>query len=298
MELRHIRYFVAVAQELHFRRAAETLRISQPPLSQQIRQLEHELKIAVFTRDRRGVSLTPAGKRFLPYARRILATVDSAVLAAREGTPNLLKLGFVSSAAMLLAPITRKFREFHPALDLRLVEASSSRQGDMLRSGELDIGLLRGPWASPGFVVEVVARDKLCIVFANDNPLADDPALRLADLVNERFVFFPRELGPGFFDTAMAACNKAGFTPQLDQVAGSTLTIVSLVAAGQGFSLVPSRLAATSNGVTSRIPSDLDAETLLVAAYPVARRDSELTRSLIDIMKAYGESNGAQPPNF
>jgi DNA-binding transcriptional LysR family regulator len=286
MELRHIKYFLAVAEELHFRRAAEILHISQPPLSQQIRQLEEELRVELFVRDRRRVSLTPAGKRFLPYARRVLAAVDSAVLVARQGEPNSLRIGFVSSSAMLLPSIIKKFRECNPSVDLHLVEASTSRQGDMLRTGELDIGLLRAPWASQGFISEVVSRDKLSIVLANDHPLANDPTLKLADLVNERFVFFPRELGPGFFDTVMAACNRAGFAPELDQVAGSTLTIVSLVAAGQGFSLVPSQLAATSKGVTSRITSDLDAETVLVAAYAADKKDSDLTKSLVEIVKA------------
>lgn len=287
MELRHIRYFIAVAEELHFRKAAELLHISQPPLSQQIRQLEEYLKVPLFNRDRRGVSLTVAGKRFLPYARRIVAAVQSGVTVAREGTPNSLKIGFVSSASMLLVPIMRKFREIHPDVDLRISEASTSRQSEMLTTGELDVGLLRAPWARPGFMSDVVARDKLCLVLANDHPLADKPGLKLADLVNERFVFFHRELGPGFFDTAIAACNRAGLSPQLDQVAGSTLTIVSLVAAGQGFSLVPSILAATSNGVTARTPEDLDAETLLVAAYQTEKRDNAIIRSLVDIIKTY-----------
>jgi DNA-binding transcriptional LysR family regulator len=286
MELRHIRYFLAVAEELHFRKAAETLHISQPPLSQQIRQLEEELKIALFVRNKRGVALTPAGKRLLPYARRILAAVDAAVLTTRQGAPNLVKIGFVSSAAMLLSPMMHRFRELHPEVDLRMVEASTSRQGDMLRAGELDVGLLRAPWASPGFISEVVARDRLAIILANDHPLADNPRLKLADLVNERFVFFPRELGPGYFDTVMAACNRAGLAPELDQIAGSTLTIINLVAAGQGFSLVPSQLAATSKGVTARIPKDLDAETLLVTAYSEDKKDTVLTRSLVKVIKA------------
>ncbi|HWA44984.1 MAG TPA: LysR substrate-binding domain-containing protein [Hypericibacter adhaerens] len=285
MELRHIKYFLAVAEELHFRKAAEALHISQPPLSQQIRQLEDELKVALFARNKRGVSLTPAGKRFLPHARRILAAVDSAVLVTRQGVPNLVKIGFVSSASMLLAPIMKRFRDGHPTVDLRLVEASTSRQGDMLRAGELDIGLLRAPWTSPGFVTETVARDKLAIILANDHPRAGDPKLKLADLADERFVFFPRELGPGYFDTVMAACNRAGLAPDLDQVAGSTLTIINLVAAGQGFSLVPLQLAAMSKGVTVHLPDDLEAETLLVAAYVEDKKDAELTRSLVTIFR-------------
>ncbi|QEX17289.1 LysR family transcriptional regulator [Hypericibacter terrae] len=286
MELRHIKYFLAVAEELHFRKAAETLHISQPPLSQQIRQLEEELKVPLFVRNKRGVSLTPAGKRFLPYAQRILAAVDSAILVTRQGVPDRVKFGFVSSAAMLLSPVMHRFREAHPSVDLRMVEASTSRQGDMLRAGELDVGLLRAPWASPGFISEIVARDKLAIILANDHPRANDPKLKLADLVHERFVFFPRELGPGYFDSVMAACNRAGLAPELDQIAGSTLTIINLVAAGQGFSLVPSQLAAISKGVTARIPKDLDGDTLLVAAYAQDKKDAELTRSLVKIIRA------------
>lgn len=282
-----------MAEELHFRKAAEGLHISQPPLSQQIRQLEEYLGVPLFERDRRRVALTQAGTRFLPHARRILAAVQQGLSAARETAPDVLRVGFVSSATMFLVPMMRRFREAHPGVELRVVEASTSKQSDMLATGDIDIGLVRGPWSRYGYSADVIARDRVGLVIANDAPLASKPDLRLADFAHQRFVFFNRELGPGFFDTVIAACNAAGFSPQLDQVAGSLLTVISLVAAGQGYSLVPDSLARQSNGVTVRIPPDLGAETELLVAYPTTKKDDAVVRSLIDIVRDVGSSSQA-----
>ena len=285
MELRQLKYFIAVAEELHFRNAAQRLNISQPPLSRQIRRLEEDIKVHLFVRNKRGVSLTPAGKRFLPYAKNILKSIDLAAEVARQGNPKAVTLGFVSSASMLLPPVLRRVRETHPTIELKMIEAGSQRQKDMIRAGELDIALVRGPWSCPGVISEAVQDDDLSIILANDHPRATDSTLKLADLAAEPFVFFPRELGPGFFDTVMSACNQAGFAPELTQVAGSTLTIIALVAAGQGYSLMPTRLATSSRGVTVRRPQDLTAQTQLSIAYPEGRESWELTASIVHAFK-------------
>ncbi len=285
MKLRQIEYFVAVAEELHFRNAARRLNISQPPLSQQIQQLEEHLGVALFSRDKTGVSLTPAGRRLLPHARHILKSIEAASKAARHDEIKGLNVGFVSSASPMLAPVIRRIRETFPDIDLRMTEANSARQADMLRAGLIDMALVRGPWACAGFIREVIAEEQLALILASDHPRASDPALKLADLANEPFVFFPRELGPGFFDTVVGACNRAGFSPELNQVAGSTLTMIALVASGQGFSLVPTRLALVAKGIATLHPSDLDATSVLLAAFHESRRQMEPIPSIIRIFK-------------
>lgn len=285
MELRHIRYFVAVAEELHFRRAAERLNVSQPPLSQQIRQLEEELGVALFHRNRRNVSLTPAGRRFLPRARRILSEVDTAILLTKRGSAQAFTVGFVSSATSLMAPILRNFRSAHPEIDLRLVEGSTSQQGDMLRTGEIDVGFLRPPVPGRGINTEILMREKLALILANDHPLAGRSELKLADMARERFVLFPRPLGPGLFDSIIVACRKAGFSPEIDQIGESMLTILGLVAAGQGVSLVPASLSREASGVVFHQPSDLEEETVLAAAYSIERLGSPFIRTFIDAVR-------------
>lgn len=285
MELRHIRYFVAVAEELHFRRAAERLNVSQPPLSQQIRQLEEELGVALFHRNRRGVSLTPAGRRFLPRARRILSDVDIALLLTKRDSAQTFTVGFVSSATSLMAPILRNFRGAHPDIDLRLVEGSTSQQGDMLRSGEIDVGFLRPPVPGRGVNTEILVQERLALILADDHPLAGRPHLKLADMARERFVLFPRPLGPGLFDSIIVACRKAGFSPEIDQIGDSMLTILGLVAAGQGVSLVPSSLKREASGVVFHQPSDLEETTALAAAYSVERLGIPFIRMFIDSVR-------------
>jgi DNA-binding transcriptional LysR family regulator len=289
MNLRQLKYFVAVSEELHFRNAARRLNISQPPLSRQIKELEEDLKVELFIRGQRGVSLTPAGRRLLPHARRILKSVKTARRAARGEESNTITIGFVSSASVLVPSISQQIRARIPEIDLRLIEAGSARQSDMLRVRELDIALLRGPWTNPEYASEEVSRDNLALIVPKDYPRAGDPDLKLADLSSEPFVFFPRELGPSFFDTAISACYSAGFSPTINQVAGSTLTMIALVASGQGFSLVPANLANMAKGVTVLNPSDLNSTTLLLAAYPKARKLSEPTASIIEILKQFGD---------
>ena len=289
MNLRQLKYFVAVSEDLHFRNAARRLNISQPPLSRQIKELEEDLRVELFVRGRRGVSLTPGGRRLLPYARRILKSVETARQAAQGDDNNTITIGFVSSASVLIPSIAQKIRARIPEIDLRLIEAGSAQQGDMLRVGELDIALLRGPWSNIEYASEEIRRDNLALIVPNDYLRAGDPDLKLADLASEPFVFFPRELGPSFFDTAISACHAAGFSPTINQVVGSTLTMIALVASGQGFSLVPANLADMAKGVTVHKPSDLNSTTLLLAVYAKAGKLNKSTASIIEILKQFGD---------
>ena len=243
MELRHFRYFVAVAEELHFGRAAARLHLAQPPLSRQIHQLEAELGVQLFTRTRRRIQLTPAGAVFLAEARRALAQADQAVAAARraaQGEHALLRVGFIGAASYSILPaIVRAFRERCPTVGLTLHEMTTAQQLQALRAGRLDIGFVRPPVVAPDLVVETVLREPLMVALPLMHPLAPTETVALAALAREPFVLFPRELAPDLYDQIGDLCERAGFRPQVTQEAVQMQTVVRLVGAGVGVSLVP-----------------------------------------------------------
>lgn len=243
IELRHLRYFVAVAEELHFSRAAEKLQMAQPPLSQQIRQLEAHLGVTLLLRGRRTVGLTEAGRVFLDEARRTLRQADVAVQAAREaGRGNLgrLNVSFVTSAPFnVLPPILRAFRERHGGVDLALHEASSAEQGEALLDGRFDVGFVRLPLEAPGIAREVILRETLVAALPEGHPLAAARRVDLGRLAGEPFILVPRAVTPGFHDLVIRACGEAGFSPTVTQEASQMQTIIGLVGAGLGVSLVP-----------------------------------------------------------
>ena len=243
MELRHVRYFLAVAEELHFGRAARRLRIAQPPLSRQIRDLEIELAAPLFSRTRREVSLTAAGAVFLPRAREILALVDRAAVdvgRTARGESGTLSIGYVSSVAYAgLGPILRAFRARHPDVHVKVRQLPPTEQLRALRARELDLGLLRMPFDDTGVVTTVLRREALMAAIPTDHPLAGRKRIALADLAKEPFVLFPRASSPPFFDYVISLCQAAGFSPQIAYEATYT-DLLSLVSAGFGVSLVPS----------------------------------------------------------
>ncbi|MGW1344980.1 LysR family transcriptional regulator [Kribbella sp. NPDC002412] len=249
MELRHLRYFVAVAEELHFGRAAVRLGIRQPPLSQQIKALEDDLGVVLFDRDSRKVRLTAAGEALYPAARDLLGAARAAEQATRQagrGESGRLALGFVGSATNQLLPrALRDFRQRYPEVSLRLRELTTMQQVHALRDGSLDIGLLRPPLPeaeAAGLVVEPIGAERLVAVVPDDHPRARQRVVAVRDLAEEPFVLFPRALGPGLHDQILAYCAEAGFTPVVAQEAVQMQTIVALVAAGLGVSLVPASM--------------------------------------------------------
>jgi DNA-binding transcriptional LysR family regulator len=252
VELRHLRYFLAVAEHLHFGRAAETLGIRQPPLSQQIQALEAELGVALFDRSARQVRLTAAGEAFRPDAQRAVDHAGAATRAAQRasrGETGHLVVGFVGSAALtVLPPLLRAFRDRYPDVTLDLRELTTAEQAGQLRAGRLDIGLLRPPVPEPhadGLHVESVGRERLVAALPAGHRLARTRGIALVRLAHEPFVLFPRRLGPGLRDQIDDYCRSAGFTPTVVQEAVQMQTILGLVAAGLGVSLVPSSLTRT-----------------------------------------------------
>lgn len=248
IELRHLRYFVAVAEHGGFRRAAERLHVSQPPLSQQIAQLEQRLGVALLTRSRRGATLTAAGETFLRDARMLLAELDRAVAAARRagsGTTGLVRLGFVGSAAYPLVPdIVRAFRAARPEVEVRLRELSTAEQLEALAAGALDVGFARTPLDDLAVEIEPIATEPILAALPEGHPLAQRSAVRLRDLAAEPFVMFPRAQAPGFFDHLVNLVAATGIAPRIVQEAREMQTIVGLVASGLGVTLVPASVAA------------------------------------------------------
>jgi DNA-binding transcriptional LysR family regulator len=246
MELRHARYFVAVAEELHFGRAAERLLMAQPPLSQQIQNLEEELGVQLFLRTKRRVQLTEAGKAFLPQARLMLQQAEQAIQVAQRasrGETGSLTVGFVGSACYaLLPPLLRRFRENYPDVHVTLHELTTSQQVQELQQHRLHVGLLRPPISDTALRVETIFREALIVALPNDHPLISLSQVPLRMLANEAFILFPPTLGPGFYHQIISICLQVGFTPRVAQEAVQMQTIVSLVAGGMGIALVPASL--------------------------------------------------------
>ena len=248
MELRHLRYFVAVAEELHFSRAAERLHVAQPPLSQQIRKLEDELGVRLLERTRRRVQLTDAGRVVLEEARRTLSQAERVLNAARgaaEGSVGLLRVGFSSSAPYTTLPaILRTFRARFPGVVLNLVERSTEEQVGMLAAGALDVGFLRRPIpdAPESLVVRTILHEPLILALPQEHRLRRQRSIPVRSLAGEPFVLFPRQAAPGLYDEIMALCRRSGFVPRVAQEAVQMQTIVSLVSAGLGVAIVPASM--------------------------------------------------------
>jgi DNA-binding transcriptional LysR family regulator len=243
VELRHLRYFIAVAEELHFGRAAERLCIAQPPLSQQIRQLEHELGFALFSRTQRRVELTAAGRLFLDEARGALAGLEKAAAAGRRiarGEAGWLGIGFVGTATYELLPaLLSAYRARYPDVELVLRELVSARQADALREKRIHVGLARPALAEDGLVSETLVREPLVAALSEGHPLSGARELRLDELAAEPFILFPRHPKPSYADYIHGVCEAAGFAPNVVQESAEIHTAVSLVAAGMGVTLVP-----------------------------------------------------------
>ncbi|MCO4035131.1 LysR family transcriptional regulator [Pseudomonas aeruginosa] len=291
MELRHLRYFIAVAEELHFGRAAERLGISQPPLSQQIQALEEEIGARLFERTNRRVELTDAGRLFLDESRQVLAQVDKAVLLARRahlGELGELKIGFTSSAPFTstIPSSIHAFRKAYPDVHLDLQEMSSRQVLKALLEESLQVGVIR-PLALPDAVHWVeLFREPLVAVLRADHPLAagSEDGLAIAALAEEPFVFFPRSYGTGLYDQVIALTRQAGFSPRIAQEASEAMTIIGLVSAGLGVAILPASFRRTRvDGVVYRTLSDPEATT---AVWLVRRQNegSPLALSFIDLV--------------
>ena len=248
MELRHIRYFLAVAEERHFTRAAAKVGIGQPPLSQQIKDLEGEVGTALFHRVAHGAELTEAGKAFLSLVKEMPLIAEKATMAARRaarGETGSLRVGFTASATFnVVVPSTiRAFRRAYPDIDLSLEEANTAPLITRLREGTLDAAFLRPDAAGTGELqVRRLSEEPMVVALPKRHHAAAFEQINLALLKDDPFLLFPREIAPTLYDTVVDACRKAGFEPIIGQVAQHMSSIVYLVAAELGVSVVPASM--------------------------------------------------------
>jgi DNA-binding transcriptional LysR family regulator len=285
MELRHLRYFVAVAEEGHVTRAAERLGIQQPPLSQQIRALERELDAPLFRRKPRGVELTPAGQALFDAARAILARADEAVVATRRaalGEAGRIGIGFTSSASFhpFVPRAIRAFREAYKLVALALEESGTTELVDALRARTIDAAFVRSPVGeSPDLVVRPLLAEPMVAALPSGHRLATPGGVvPLAALAGETFILYRRPVGPGLHDAIIAACDRAGFSPAIGQEAPRMLSTLSLVAAGLGVTVVPASMSRLeAEGVVYR---PLDPAARLTAPLNLACRRDEISAAV------------------
>ena len=249
MELRHLRYFVAVAEERNFTRAAAKLGIGQPPLSLQIKDLEAELDVRLFRRVPHGAELTSAGECFLEEVRGILSDVRRACSSAQRaarGESGRLRVGFTGSAAFYpaVSATVRAYGCAFPGVHLSLEESNTKRLMEGFRDGTLDAAFLRpGPEDLQHLHVRAIAAEKMLAVLPDGLPLGGGTSVRLSDLADLPFVLYPRVMGPALYDAITDACRACGFEPRMGQVAPQMSSMVTLVAAGAGVSIVPASLS-------------------------------------------------------
>jgi DNA-binding transcriptional LysR family regulator len=245
MELRHLRYFCAVAEERSFTAAGRRLNVSQSGVSGQIRDLEREIGVALLRRNQREVTLTSEGAVFLGEARDILVRAECAVALAQktsQGQYGKLTIGLCGPVTALFLPrLIRKFRKQHPGVSLLLKERAPFEQVDALLSGEIDVGFTRSVPVEAKHLIkfELLFREPVVAAIPIDNPLAKEERIPVARLASEDLVLYSREAGPEIFDPIIAMCRRARFIPRVAATAGSWQSVLTLVEAGEGIALIP-----------------------------------------------------------
>jgi DNA-binding transcriptional LysR family regulator len=246
MEFRQLRYFVTVAQELHFGKAAERLEITQPALSKQIRVLETELGIQLFTRTKRTVKLTKAGEIFLSEARQLLQQADRAIKLAQRtalGEVGRLTIGFTATAIYTVLPeLIGRFRVHYPQVELEMLELCTEDQVTALNRSEIDLGFLHPPIDARGLEIYPILAEEFVAVLPKQHYLLFKQSLSLEDLAQESFILHPRSEGPFLYDEFLKLCHQAEFKPQIVKEVGSHQTRICLVAAGMGITFIPTGL--------------------------------------------------------
>jgi DNA-binding transcriptional LysR family regulator len=290
MDIRQLRYFVAVAEELNFSQAARRLHMSQPPLSQQVKAMEEELGTILLERTRRSVRLTEPGRLFLIQARSILAQLDGAgdeVRRAARGEAGEIRMAFTGSVPMF-EPFPRfiqAFRERFPAVRVEMGHLSSGAQLQAIADRRIDVGFLRPSHQfAPGPDIETrsIWEDELLAVLPSSHRLARARAgVRMADLADEPFILFPRGIGCGLYDHVMGLCSQAGFAPRVAQEAREGVTILALIAAGTGISILPDTYRnASIPGVVLRPIAKAASKSRLLLAWRAGDRTPLLERFL------------------
>lgn len=289
LDLRRIRYFVAVAEERSFTRAADRLHISQPPLSQNVKALEEEIGVQLLIRDHRGVKPTDAGLVFLRQARHILGSVRHAVdetVRVAAGTSGTVRIGAVTSALFrVFPPVYAALRRRLPDAEIAVYESTSQQQIAQMVRGDIDLAIVHGPVDATGFRVDRLCAERMCAVVPTSHRLAGRGPISLSSLASEDFVLFSREQSPGFFDSIAAMCVRAGFSPRVRHTAREAQTVVRLVGLGLGVSLVSEALDAAQNaGACFRRLSD-PAATIEYCLVSKPEGASQLAQKAVDVVR-------------
>lgn len=302
MELRHLRYFVAVAEECHFTRAAERLGIGQPPLSQQIRQLEAEIGAPLFHRRPRAIALTDAGASLLQDARQILDSAQQALTRTQRvarGEAGALRIGMINSAPFhpFVPRAIRDFGQRYPEATLSLEENSTPVLAAAVAGGDVDVAFVRPLLGNDASLAEEALFDEdMLVALPLGHALARFQSLSLWSLAGERFVLFPRDVGAGLYDEIIATCRQAGFSPQVAQETSQVTSIVNLVAAGLGVSLVPASMQQVhSEGVIYR---PIAGEAPRARMHLIYRRDgaTNIVRNMVALAQALVAEGMQQHP--
>ena len=291
MELRHLRYFVAVAEELNFSRAAERLHIAQPPLSKQIRDLEAQLGVVLFNRTKRRVELTAPGQVFLEKVHQSIQSIEQAVEAVQRASREeigRLSVGFNSSATYGVLPqILRGFRERYPQVELHLHELTTSQQLECLHQHQIDAGILYLPIESSALKVLSVIKETLVVAMPPEShPLAVSSQISIRALSREPFIIPPHRLGGGLYSKIMQFFQQSGFRPTVVQEAMQLQTMISLVAGGVGVALVPASLQNLQRaGVVYRCLQELTSEVTIAIAWRQQDDGSPVLQKFIDAVR-------------
>lgn len=290
IELRHLRYFAAVAEELHFGRAAKRLHIAQPPLSQQIRRLEELLGYQLLIRTSRAVKLTSCGEALLERAGRSMDRIREDLEYVRRvgrGETGYLRVGFIGSGMLTSLPtLLREYRTKYPNVELRLGEFYTSNLVTAIGDGSVDVGFLRDGGPNTDLQVEPLLEERFVIVIPKLHRLADRTRIRIPDLRDEPFVFFPRAAGQTAWDRTVTLCEREGFRPRIVQEAPHWVTILSLVGAGIGVTIAPACIRTIAPKTVSCRPVSVQGASFIELAYrrgessPVATEFCSLARKV------------------
>jgi DNA-binding transcriptional LysR family regulator len=272
VDIRQLRYFVAVAEELHFGKAAKRLHMEQPPLSQQIQRLERNLGCKLFERKPK-VALTEAGKTLLGVARRTISQVNRGLEMTRQvgrGGVGSLSIGFAASAILGPLPeIIRLYRKKFPEVMIRLQELTPAEEIESIRANHIDLGLVRERDNSNALKYEIIVKEPFGVLLPPNHPLSKrKKSLSPEMLVNENFIHFPRETAPTLYEQIAEICRSAGFNPQIAQETSEWLTEVSLVEAGLGVAIVPASVGRLKLGGVTFVSLDTQIRSIIALCYP------------------------------
>lgn len=272
IDSRHLRFFVAVCEELNFRKAAERLHLAQPALTRHIQTMETALGVQLFERDKRHVALTSAGRAAFERARQLLRDMDDLVLAtqrAARGEIGSLRVGFISFVAYEYLPaILRSFRQEFPDVGVELHEFLVMQQFEMLLDGRIDVAVLRPLYKDSRIATKTIVRSRFVAALRADHPLLRKKSIRMEDLSEEDFVSLPKRLGPSFHAQIMGFCSGAGFLPKVVHAASDAQAVIGLVGAGMGVAVVPESVAKLNTaGVEYRLVNGLPETAEIVLAW-------------------------------